>query len=151
MRLISSRATFFHKRVFPLIWFGFLAVFALTAVIGRGPLFVLVPVSVMAVFGFFIMKKLVFDLVDQVWDEGAELRIRNRGREVRVPLAEIVNISYSPLNPQRATLSLREATLLGREIAFVPPTVWIPFARSPLIDDLIQRVDEARLAAARLR
>jgi hypothetical protein len=151
MRLITSRATFFHKRVFPLIWFGGLAVFALTAVVGRGPLFVLVPVSVMGVFGFVFMKKLVFDLVDQVWDEGADLLIRNRGREVRVQFAEIVNISYSPLNPQRATLSLRHPTALGREIAFVPPTVWIPFARSPVIDDLIQRVDAARLSAGRLR
>jgi hypothetical protein len=104
----------------------------------------------MGLFGFLVMKKLVFDLVDEVWDAGTELLIRNKGREVRVPLTEIVNISYSPTNPQRqATLSLRQPTTLGREISFVPPPRWVPFARSPVIDDLIQRVDAARLADGR--
>ena len=27
MPLMSSRVTFFYKRIFPVIWFGFLAVF----------------------------------------------------------------------------------------------------------------------------
>ena len=34
MRKISSRYTAFHKKVFPAIWFGFLAVFAIASFVG---------------------------------------------------------------------------------------------------------------------
>ena len=37
----------------------------------------------MMAFGFFIMKKLVFDLVDEVWDDGDTLLVKNRGQEER--------------------------------------------------------------------
>ncbi len=66
MRRISSRATFINKRVFPLVWFGVLAVLvviSLSAMIKEGRIqafFLLVP-ALMAVFGYIIMKKLVFD------------------------------------------------------------------------------------------
>ena len=33
MPLMSSKITFFYKRVFPVIWFGFLAVFFLVALV----------------------------------------------------------------------------------------------------------------------
>jgi hypothetical protein len=153
MQRISSRSTFFYKRIFPAIWFGIAALVAVPALLaenGPGPVAAIGPV-LMAIFGFLIMRKLIFDLVDEVWDAGTELLIRKKGREFRVPLIEIINISYSPTNPQRATLSLRQPSMLGREISFVPPTSWVPFTRSPVIDDLIERVDQARLAAARLR
>jgi hypothetical protein len=153
MRLISSRSTFVQKRVFPAIWFGFLALFVVVG-FTKGDVpgaLVLVPLTA-GVVAFLVMRKLVFDLVDEVWDAGADLLVKNGGHEVRVPLAELVNVSYCPLlSPQRVTLTLRQPTALGREIAFVPPRRFIPFARSPIVDDLIQRVDAARTAAARAR
>jgi hypothetical protein len=153
--LISSRMTVVHKRVFPAMWFGFLAVFAVvglsTAGDAHGPgLFILIPVSFMATIGFILMKKLIFDLVDEVWDDGSALLIKNGGREVRVELAEIMNISNSAFtNPPRVTLSLRHSTSLGQEISFLPPTPFLPFVRSPVVDDLIRRVDAARMTARR--
>jgi hypothetical protein len=41
MRLLSSRWTFFYKRIFPLIWFGFLAfcaIFVLSVGCAHGPM-----------------------------------------------------------------------------------------------------------------
>ena len=149
MTLISSRMTFYSKRVFPVIWFGFLAVFILTAVAasgGRGfqPAFLIIPLF-MAVFGFFLFKKLVFDLVDEVWDAGTELVIKNKGQIERIPLSNIMNVSYMNLsNPPRVTLTLRTPGLLGKEVTFSPPVRWIPFARSPIVDQLIERIDAAR-------
>ena len=35
----------------------------------------------MVAFGYFIMKRLIFDLVDEVVDAGDALMIRNRGQE----------------------------------------------------------------------
>jgi len=77
MRRISSRATFFYKRVSPIIWFGFIALFiVLPLLVGGRTGHFIVPI-VMAVVGPFFMKKLIFDLVDEVWDAGDALVVRN--------------------------------------------------------------------------
>jgi len=151
MRLISSKMTFFNKRVFPAIWFGFLAVFiglALFSGAGRNPaslLPVLIAPAIMIVFGYVIMKKLVFDLADEVWDDGDSLVVKNGGQEQRIALSDIKNVSYSPfVNPPRVTLSLRRPTVFGDEIAFSAPLRLVPFSKSPVITDLIERVDQAR-------
>jgi hypothetical protein len=151
MRRISSRTTFWYKWIFPIIWFGGLAAFAgaalFTSIAHSGTQFfpfVIMPV-LMAVFGYILMKKLIFDLVDEVWDDGSSLIIRNRGEEDRVALSNIMNVSYSPLiNPPRVTLTLRQPSNFGNEISFSAPVRFIPFAKSPLIEDLIRRIDAAR-------
>ena len=49
MRRISSDWTFFYKRLFPLLWFGFLVVFVGIGVVnGQGPLVVIVPIAMIA-------------------------------------------------------------------------------------------------------
>ena len=41
----------------------------------------------MFVFGlYFMMKKFVFDLVDEVWDDGDTLLVKNRGQDVRIAI-----------------------------------------------------------------
>ena len=149
MTLISSRMAFYWKRVFPAVWFGFLAFFVLTVLAARGgrdfrPAFLIIPLF-MAVFGYFLMKKLVFDLVDEVWDDGTELVVKNRGHVERIPFANIMNVSYTVLsNPPRVTLTLRTPGRLGKEVTFAPPVRWIPLSRSPIVDRLIERIDAAR-------
>jgi hypothetical protein len=141
--------TFYSKRVFPVVWFGFLGIFvfsALSASAGRGfqAAFLVMPL-VMAVFGYFLMKKLVFDLVDEVWDDGTDLVVKNRGQVERIALSNITNVSYMAVsNPQRVTLTLRNPGPLGKEVTFSPPVRWVPFARSPIVDQLIERIDAAR-------
>jgi hypothetical protein len=143
--------TFFYKRIFPAFWFGFLILFiAIPLFFGgaqNGPPpfpFLIVPLIMMG-FGYFIMKKLVFDLVDEVWDDGETLLIKNRGQEERVALRDIKNVSYSTIiNPPRVTLSVRQPTIFGDQIAFVALVRFVPFSTSPIINDLIERVDHAR-------
>jgi hypothetical protein len=150
MRRISSRATFWYKRVFPAFWFGFLVLFIGVPIFlnhGRPspPFpFLVIPLFMIAV-GFFFMKKLVFDLVDEVWDDGDTLLVKNRGQEERIALSDIKNVSYSPyMNPPRVTLSLRRPTVFGEQISFGAPVRFIPFTTSPTIDGLIDRIDAAR-------
>ena len=101
--------------------------------------------AIMAVFGVFLMKKLVFDLVDEVWDDGDSLVVKNGGQEQRIALSDIKNVSYSPfVNPPRVTLSLRRPTVFGDQISFGAPIRFVPFSNSPIIDDLIDRSDRAR-------
>jgi hypothetical protein len=152
MRRISSRMTFFDKRVFPVLWFGFLILFIagpLVSSVVRNtappPLpFFIVPIIMIAA-GYFLMKRLIFVLVDEVWEDGNSLLIKNRGEEERVALSDIKNVSYSPfMNPPRVTLSLRRSTAFGDEITFTAPVRFVPLAQSPVIQDLIDRVDHAR-------
>jgi hypothetical protein len=145
MRRISSDWTFFYKRVFPALWFGFLAVFVGIGVVnGQGPFVVIVPIAMIG-FGYFIMQKLVFDLVDEVCDDGDALVVKNRGQEQRIALADIKNVNYSPfVSPPRVTLSLRRPTVFGEQITFCAPVRLVPFSASPVIADLIERVDRAR-------
>lgn len=150
MTKISSKHVFFYKKVFPVIWFGFLAVFVGVAIIAgafaKAPLFLLGP-GVMAVFGFVLMKKLVWDLVDEVYDCGDFLLVKNRGEEDRVPLSNVMNVSASiNMNPPRVTLRLVKPGKFGSEISFSPVRTFTlnPFKKNPMVEDLIVRVDKAR-------
>ena len=152
MRRISSKWTFFFKRVFPIIWFSFLVLFLAITVFAGGHSnqssilpFVIVPI-IMAALGYSIMKNLIFDLVDEVWDAGRALIVKNDDREERIPFADIKNVNYSPfISPPRVVLSLRRMTIFGNQINFCAPVRFVPFAASPVIADLIDRVDTARL------
>lgn len=153
MEPISSRMTFYYKRIFPLFWFGILGFIAFSVLAmrhegGGPPAFFLVFLGFMALMGVFIMKKMVWDLADEVLDAGDALVVRFGGEEERIPLSGIVNVSYAWLqSPNRVTLTLRTAGKFGSEISFAAPHRFVPFAKSPVIVDLIQRVDSARQTA----
>lgn len=147
MTLISSRSTHFQKRILPVIWFGFLFVWALIAVLMRVPVLLVIP-SVMGVLGFFIFKKLVWDLADEVYDCGDCLLVRIGGVEERIALSSIVNVSSDIAcnRPRRVELRLVAPGRLGVRVAFVPKP-WLrgnPFARNAVTDDLIARVQRAQ-------
>jgi hypothetical protein len=151
MKLISSRMTFFHKRIFPLFWFGiigFVFVGALFATIKNKAPFhlplILIPLG-MAVFGYFIMKALVFDLMDEAWDAGDAIIVKKKNKEEHIQLSNIKNVSYSNFsNPQRVTLTLRKPCLFGDEVTFSPTISFSPFKKNPIVQDLIERVDAKR-------
>ncbi len=149
MKRISSKATFIHKKIFPAFWFGFLAVFIIIILVGgikdKLVLLLLFGPVIMAVFGFFFMKKMVFDLIDEVYDEGDSLLFRNSGKEVRVNLKDVKNVSYSTImSPPKVTMSIRHETELGKELSFSPPARFIPFQKNRDIEELIDRIDSKR-------
>jgi hypothetical protein len=150
MNRISSKMTFFIKRVYPVMFFGFLLIFPIIFVLGWGtgqspPLMVLIVPALMAAIFYFIAKKLFFNLVDEVWDTGEALVIRNKRMEERIALSEIMNVGYMPfMSPPLITLSLRGPSNFGSKISFCGPMRFLPFSTSPLIDDLIERIDAAR-------
>ena len=154
MTKISSRWTIYHKRVFPLFWFGFLALFVATSFSTGAPrqdvMFIVIPLF-MAFFGFFVIKKLVWDLVDEVYDCGDHLLIRNHGEEALVRLSNIMNVSVSAyMSPPRITLRLIQPVTFGDEIAFSPAIGFRlnPFAKNRVGEDLIMRVHQARSGRA---
>jgi hypothetical protein len=88
---------------------------------------------------------------DEVYDCGDELLIKNRGREDRIKLSNVINVNVSSFtNPPRITLRLDKPGRLGPEISFPAITAFSlnPFAKNQIGEDLIVRVDRARAKRA---
>jgi hypothetical protein len=151
MTRISARSTFFLKRVFPVLWFGILAA-VLAAMLfgvadGKAPGFTAIPLLVIAPLGYFLIRKLVWDLADEVYDCGDTLLVRNAGVEDLIPLASVMNVSVTTLtNPPRVQLRLAVPSKLGTAVVFSPVVGlrFNPFKEIPIVEDLIVRVDRAR-------
>ena len=152
MKKISG-ATFYFKVLFPTIWVGGLLVIFGMILFGpkpedAGPLDTIVPLMMMGfmmVVGLVSFKKLLWSCVDQVHDAGDSFVFRKGGIEQRVALIDVVNISYSVGSPSRATIRIRHAGSLGKDLSFFLPARMNPMAKAPLLDDLIDRVDAAKL------
>lgn len=149
---ISARNTYFMKRVFPLVMFGALALAGAAAVSAalHQPGFpypvLIAPLFVAGVF-YFLFRRLIFDLADEVLDEGDALRVRIGSEEERIPLSQIINVSYAGMtNPPRITLTLRQPGRFGREVSFSPVQRLAQSltGKNPLVSELIERVDAAR-------
>ncbi|MBX3704350.1 MAG: hypothetical protein KF822_11305 [Steroidobacteraceae bacterium] len=145
--------TFYFKVILPTFWFGVLGLFAISFAVNgvflRQPFTIAVVVG-MALGGYLIMRKLVLDLKDEVRDYGDKLLVRNRGLEAFIDLAEIINVSISYSNPTRVTLKLASPSVFGNEISFTPKVRFTlnPFAKNAVAEDLIMRVDKARVRRA---
>ncbi|NTV93157.1 MAG: hypothetical protein HGA72_07830 [Chlorobiaceae bacterium] len=147
MKKISGSNVYF-KKLLPGIWFGFLAFFFVTSLASGATckplIFYIMPVF-MAVIGYFIFRKMVWDLVDEVYDMGDVLLFKKGGTEQRIYLKDIVNIDYAQMSsPERIVVNVRNEGPLGKELAFIPPMRFFRFTKHPLIKELIERVDRAR-------
>ncbi len=151
MKKISSDQ-FFLKKVFPILWLGFLAIFLITSIAAKAYekniIFIVQP-CLMAAFGYFLFKKFIWDIVDEVYDCGDFLLIKNRGIDDKVLLSNIMNINgMSFSNPPRATLTLVHPSKFGKELTFSPLSPLLrfnPFTKNAIVEDLIVRIDAARL------
>ena len=146
MRKRISGSTFYFKKVFPSFWFGFLGIFVLVMLLQEEiDLIALVGPVIMAIVGGTIFRSLIWDLADEVIDAGDHLVYRRGGREVKIHLIDVMNISHTKMSsPERVVLSLRKPTDFGDELAFSLPVRWNPFSKPPIVNDLIRRVDDAR-------
>ena len=154
MQRISSQGTFFHKRIFPVLWVVLVLGIPAGALLSSRdwhavppPVF-LMPVLMLAV-GFALYRVLIADLADEVTDAGNALIVRFGAEQERIPLDNIVNVNWTTMvNPPRATLFLRKPGRFGKRIAFSP--VRKSFAirgESALLEPLLERIDSARRGA----
>lgn len=144
-----SGLTFFYKKFFPTIWFGFLAFVLAVPLFFNGEiksvfLFFMAPL-IMAVMGFLMFKKLCWDLVDEVFDDDDALVVRKGGKEQVVNLNDIINVSHSQMgSPDGVTIHTRSGGPIGKEFTFILPTKINPFSKNPVVAELIERIDNAR-------
>src|SRR5689334_1787080 len=121
---ISSKATFFYKRILPLIWFGGLIAMIITTIIDQtikghnqmsDAMLVIMP-CFMFIVGFIVMNRLVFPLADEVYDCGDTLLVKRGGREDSIRLSDVLNLSYMPLyRPPLIIMLLRWESAFGKE------------------------------------
>ena len=105
MRRISSRQTYFLKRVFPWLMIGFIVVMEgamVMALVAEGAaenlallvcVAVVIPLVTLASL-WVAMWLLVFGLIDEVWDVGDGLLVRNQGMEFEIAWTDIMSVDY---------------------------------------------------------
>lgn len=108
----------------------------------------LAPIAMMA-FGFVLMRRLVFDLVDEVWLDGEQLVVVLHGERSRIALSQVINVNATTMtNPPRITLLLRQPSgQFGDSVSFMPTGqrgFLSAFKPNPVATDLIRRIDALR-------
>ncbi|MBU3666149.1 MAG: hypothetical protein FGM15_09800 [Chthoniobacterales bacterium] len=159
MRRISSSLTSWYKRFGPWLWFGSLAVATLVTTIAaiRGQLDPRLAAIApgMALVTWFYMCTFTFTMADEVWDAGDTLVIRNKGREMSVPVCRLLSARYSCIaDPPRITLKFRLSALAEGHVEFIPKIVprMFVFRAPPIAADLASRIakEKAKRAALEL-
>jgi hypothetical protein len=143
---ISSGMTGFYKK-FPIVWFAVLAMMVVMNFADDGwdikISHILGPV-ILASFGFFMMRLMYWDLMDEVCDRGSYLLIRKGAIEEKVFFSDVLNVRPSTFfsNPPRITLELKKAGKLGSEIPFYPmgTSVYDSVSKSDIFKKLVQQV-----------
>jgi hypothetical protein len=144
MRPVSSEITFFYKRLLPIVWlFGILG-FLLISYLDLHdiePSIKMTMIVAMLIF-FFVYLFVVSAAADEVLDAGSALVVRRGKQEERIELSDIKKIKYIPLmRLPVVTVSLRRDTVFGNRVTFCAP---LSFGESPVIHDLVDRVEASR-------
>lgn len=147
---ISSGMTGFYKKS-PIIWFGVLALMIVMSLIDEGwdiKISKVLGFVTIACFGFFLMRALYWDLMDEVCDCGSYLLVRKGAINEKIFFSDVINVRPSAFfsNPPRITLELKKASQLGSEIAFYPlgTSVYESVNKSDIFKKLVQQVASAR-------
>jgi hypothetical protein len=150
MRLLSSQATFFYKRLFPAAWFLFSAIFAVIALwvaisTTREALLGLIVPLILGIIGYFMFVKLgLTDFVDEVWIDDDNLIVKNGSHSDYIALSNIASIRYLWFtNPSRVTLNLKRASAFGSRVTFLAP-VRYSLAKPVEVQALLERTRHTR-------
>jgi len=125
-RTLSSSTTVIHRRVVPavlaLAWLVDVVIAAGFVMNTHQWAYGLIPVPTALIF-WFIYRYLCAPFADRVVWSGDVLRVRKGQDETTILISQIEAIRSSlGSTPQRVFLDLREASILGKTIVFVPQT-----------------------------
>ncbi len=144
MRRISSRMTWWNKRALPaLLTLAFappVAFIAVNVFTGRSPEEAVLIPGIAAVFGIVMMLYFGCPTVDEVWIDGDDLVVRNRGDEDRFPIAHIIDVEGSyMMSPEHIGIILQPPSRFGKKIRFAAPYRFFMFGTHPVAQELADR------------
>ena|SRR5690348_374379 len=144
MKRLTSNATSFGKRVFPVI-FGCvvsLMAFLISSQDIGITVFVAIPIGLMMGFlAAMFAAHLHSEYMDEVLDDGDRLVIRNRGIEESIDLRDIREADSTVMRPAGVWLHLRRDSAFGRRIKFLPASSLFGFSK--LAQSLNTRIKQA--------
>lgn len=144
--IVNSSKTFELKKLFSVGFYVVMAAVFILGIFSRpfDPAFVVMPL--LATFGGTVLLwLLVWDLADEVVDEGGCLRVRKGRIEEHVMLRDVVKVSCSNTNPVRLSLWLQRPNRLGDRVVFIPKGMaWRLFGEHPMAEELRARVERLR-------
>lgn len=145
MRRLSSVTTVWQKRLFPvpvLIAAGAMAYMAVAHPLPAAQAWLpWAAVVAIAVVTILVYRYRLADLADEVWLSGDDLVVHRHGEQARIALANVTGVESSRLaNPPRVVVTLDRDSRFGRRFAFMPARPAFGFGRSPIADELRQRV-----------
>lgn len=121
MRRISSSMSYHFKRTIPILGFGAFSA-ALVAALSQRPMPVetVGVLAVAIVVGGVVSYRYLRDVLDEVYDDGERLLVRNGGVEDTVPLRDVVAVSSARWRTLvRLTLTLSAPGKFGDKIVFL--------------------------------
>jgi len=144
MKQLTSKATFFQKRVFPVIFGCAAGLFALLISSQAIVISIFVAIPIGLIIGFLaaiFAVHLHSEYVDEVIDDGDRILVRNRGLEESIDMREIREVSSTMMRPAGVSLHLRRDSVFGRTIKFLPCLSFLRFSR--LATSLNTRIKQA--------
>jgi hypothetical protein len=148
---ISCESIYDRKRVFPIVWFGGIAFFLCTVfkvgIADKKPviefaLFIAIPL-LLAIYGYVFMRRILFTLMDEVWDVGGHLIVKFKDEEDRIAFTDISSVTYTT-RPALVTLRLSKPSKFGADISFAPAFREMQKPVQEIAQDLSQRTEAAR-------
>lgn len=145
MRILSGRDTFFMKFIFPTLWIVTFGLGTMWLFRDRALDVELGPWGLPERWEFFVMW--VIGSLFLAWDcfrlkrvrlDGHVLCISNYVRDIRVPLADVIDVTENPfISDHPISISFRTPTVFGQKIVFIPrgssPWSW---KRNPIAEEL---------------
>ena len=146
--LNATFSTVFAKKIFPLVWSGFigaLLLFAVSMARINGAWFASIIVAafflLMIYFGVCLNRYLLRGIADRVLEEDGQLIVEIQGERVRIPLQNVKRVTHIRGRPEKLVLNLREPCQFGNKISFIPKG-WssVLFYVNPIAADLTRRL-----------
>jgi len=139
-----SGSPFIFKFLFPAIWLGI--IFSILITSSKSNFLENVGLAIFIfVFGFFFFKYSSWDLADSVYDQKESLLFKKGKKEQVVKIKDITGIDNVIFGyPERIIVNSRIEGSIGKKLVFSPPLRIKFFNQSPVIKELINRVENAK-------
>lgn len=116
---LSSKLTFFNKRIFPTFWFLLLIYFGINDYL-NGDKVSFGASLLMVLAGIAIFLFLFNNVADKVEDHGNFIRVYKANRNLDIPFEDIKTVEWLFSNSMTVTIVFNSDTQIGRRVRFIP-------------------------------